>query len=176
MAAAGGIAIKKATADDLPDITFIHVTSWKEAYRGLIDQDYLDNLSMDARLSRWREGFAERQKDPSYALYMASVDGEPAGFIACGTPRDADMEGAGEILAAYVLARFYGQGIGYALYQEALRHFHDKDTLYLYVLTTNMRAQKAYRQWGGRIDEGKIKTQLIGTQSIEEYRVIFKPR
>lgn len=47
--AGGGITldIKTATINDVKDISYIHAVSWKTAYKGVIPQDYLDNLKND---------------------------------------------------------------------------------------------------------------------------------
>lgn len=39
--------IRKATIDDVKDISRIHALSWKSAYKGIVPQTYLDELKED---------------------------------------------------------------------------------------------------------------------------------
>ncbi|WP_274857053.1 hypothetical protein [Bacillus methanolicus] len=41
--------IRKAVGDDAAQIARVHVKSWQETYKGLIDQNYLDNLKIEKR-------------------------------------------------------------------------------------------------------------------------------
>ena len=66
------IRIIEATWDDLPEVARVHVQSWQEAYAGLLPQDYLDNLSVEARLHRWRESF---QHPKTTATALATTTG-----------------------------------------------------------------------------------------------------
>ena len=43
------IKIRVAQAGDEPAIAKVHIQSWQEAYKGLIPQDYLDQLSSELR-------------------------------------------------------------------------------------------------------------------------------
>ena len=50
------IEIRAAQLNDAPSIAQVHIRSWKTAYRGIIDQDYLDNgLDLAVRTRRWQE-------------------------------------------------------------------------------------------------------------------------
>jgi len=39
--------IRKATLDDSHQIGYVHYKSWLETYRGIVDDVYLDNLSVE---------------------------------------------------------------------------------------------------------------------------------
>lgn len=41
------VEIRTCEFNDIPDIARIHVLSWKNTYRGLASQDYLDGLSIE---------------------------------------------------------------------------------------------------------------------------------
>jgi len=46
------VMIRQATEEDARQIADIVVEDWKKAYRGIIDQDYLDSMSVEERYSR----------------------------------------------------------------------------------------------------------------------------
>ena len=49
----GHLTIRAATRDDARAIAEVHVASWRAGYRGLVDDDFLAALSVDARLATW---------------------------------------------------------------------------------------------------------------------------
>ena len=44
-----GIIVRNAKKEDIRQIAEILVEDWKTAYRGIIDSDYLDSMSVDSR-------------------------------------------------------------------------------------------------------------------------------
>ena len=67
----GMIHIRMARRLDAPGIARVHATTWKEAYRGLLDGAYLDSLSEKRLAVRWRthrtSGFTRRTRSTSGA-------------------------------------------------------------------------------------------------------------
>lgn len=51
--------IRKATIDDVKEMNRIHVLSWKAAYKGIVPQNYLDELKEDF----WVSAFEKRLSD-----------------------------------------------------------------------------------------------------------------
>jgi len=43
------VTIRQATVEDAAIISFIGVTSWQAAYRGIVPDSYLDSLSVEQR-------------------------------------------------------------------------------------------------------------------------------
>ena len=41
------VSIRAAVGDDAPAIADVHVRAWQAAYRGIIEDEYLDGLSVD---------------------------------------------------------------------------------------------------------------------------------
>jgi hypothetical protein len=46
--------IRRATINDARAIAEVHVKSWQVAYRGLLPEDFLQNLSVERREEQWR--------------------------------------------------------------------------------------------------------------------------
>jgi hypothetical protein len=66
--------VRLAAADDAPAIADIHIRSWRATYRGLVPDAILDGLSMERRVTSWREAIAGQERD----LAAGSGDGDRA--------------------------------------------------------------------------------------------------
>ena len=58
------------------------------AYRGLVDEDFLDRLSHAEHLSMWQHRF--EAADPELHVLVAEADGDLIGFSSFGPSRDDD--------------------------------------------------------------------------------------
>ena len=135
--------IRKATREDAWQIADILVEDWKTAYRGIIDSDYLDVMSVEERYQR------ELQR---YQIYMvAAVENEILGFTWNQT---ADDESADcEIIALYVRYAKRKSGIGRALFQNAIDFFKSsgRSKMIVWCLKDNKEARKFYEKMGGKV-------------------------
>jgi ribosomal protein S18 acetylase RimI-like enzyme len=100
--------IREATPDDARAIATVHVASWRSTYRGLLDDLYLDNLSVDDHEARWQRLLAGGNGD----TFVAEEGGEVVGFASCGRERDQDPIYLGELYAIYLLESHQRRGIG----------------------------------------------------------------
>ena len=144
--------VRRAIPRDADAIAHVHVTSWRAAYRGLVHDDYLDDLSERERAAGWRRGIEE---GPGRAL-IAEEAGRVVGFVALGPIRDgAPDPGIGEIYAIYVLPERWGNGIGGDLFAGATEELRESgfSTGVLYVLQGNDRARRFYEKAGWTTDE-----------------------
>jgi GrpB-like predicted nucleotidyltransferase (UPF0157 family)/GNAT superfamily N-acetyltransferase len=93
---------------------------------------------------------------PGQGLAVASVDGEPVGFVHLGEPkvRSRELAEAAFLSALYVLPAHHGQGVGAALlgYAEAMARADGVEDIYLWCLTDNTRAVGFYEVAGYRYD------------------------
>ena len=69
--------IRKCELKDIPGITETVTTSWKETYKGLVPDDYLDNLdsTMEERTKNARERFLNGEMQ-----FVLEIDGKIVGF------------------------------------------------------------------------------------------------
>ena len=157
------ITIKKMETDgEIKGKAYVHYKAWQQAYPGLIDQDYLDKMS----LSKCEE-IAYRWLDN----ILVAKDGERVvGFVGYGQCGNEDLPGAGEVFAIYVLKEYYGKGVGCALMDAALELLKDNDRIAVWVLEGNERAIRFYEKCGFRFD-GKKETITLGTP-VTELRMV----
>ena len=52
--------IRRAKLDDAPGIAKVHVESWRTTYKGIIPNDFLNNLSYEAKNRVMEEKYCKR--------------------------------------------------------------------------------------------------------------------
>jgi L-amino acid N-acyltransferase YncA len=157
------IAIRKATGQDAREIASVHVESWREAYRGLVPQPYLDGLDINARTETWMS----RLDQANYNVFVAIRDGKVCGFISGGGVREPVQDFDAEFYAIYILHAAKGKGIGRLLMRrlaEALQAQGYKRAI-LWVLADNP-SRGFYERLGGQ--QVTQKTAPVGGMDLLE--------
>ena len=138
------ITKKMETDDEIRGKAYVHWKAWQEAYLGIVKHSYLDERTIDQC-----EKTALSNKDST----IIAKDGKCViGFVQYGKYNYDDLEDAGEITALYVLADYYGKGIGYRLMQEAMKHLSGYSQTVVFVIKGNQRAIHFYTRYGFRFD------------------------
>lgn len=167
------LEIRRARIEDAEALATVHVRSWQAAYVGLIPQQYLDSLSVDARrLDRWNRTLAETAWPRSGTL-VAVLDERVVAFAGISPSRDDDQDSAtvGEVQAIYAVPEVWGRGIGRALMNSAIAALTHAGFSFatLWVLDTNRRARRFYEAGPWRAD-GATKREDTGQFVIHEIR------
>ena len=169
--------IRKALPSDAKTIAQVHISSWQAAYRDLMPAQYLSSL--EATLAQ-RESFWMRALESDESnVWVAHVDKHVVGWISVGASRDEDAAGAntGEVMAIYVLARYWQTGAGLALWKAGLQTLRECgfQGVTLWVLSLNERAIRFYRRAGCVADAGSERNLIRGGVTLEEvrYRLAF---
>jgi len=136
----------------------VHCLAWKEAYRVLLDQAFLD-----ARTYEFSEERALRAFNAGVHTLLAKDGDEVVGFADYGPYRGDDLANAGEVYALYVLSSHYRRGIGSALMEAALTRMPKYEHTAVWVLEGNERAIAFYRSRGFAFD-GASQTLTLGSQ------------
>lgn len=142
----------------------VYVTSWQRAYRGLIDQDFLDSMDPVARIENWRRILSQ----PRGRVLVGEVDGQVAGFCTVGPSTDP---GWGEVYSLYLAPEHWGIGLGRDLLaagEKALSEDGDTRAM-LWVLDTNQRARRFYERQGWE-PARPIRLENIGGTDVTEVR------
>ncbi|MFJ5989606.1 GNAT family N-acetyltransferase [Lentzea sp. NPDC092896] len=152
------MTVRPAVVADAPAVAAVHVQTWQTAYRGLVPDSVLDELSVEARTSMWERGI------PRGGVWVGLFDSAVAGFVAVGPSREPDA--AFELYAIYVLPSAWDTGLGYELARAALEGQQD---VVLWVFDENPRARRFYERLGFRAD-GTVRTETIGGAELKEIR------
>jgi RimJ/RimL family protein N-acetyltransferase len=158
------VAVRSAAIGDAAEMGRLHVLSWRAAYRGLIAQDYLDNLDIDQRAEHWRRTVARAREHAP--LLVAVAGGEVVGFTGFGPvlDRDSELPTVGQLYGIDVRPDRWGQGVGRALLAAVHTGLVDLDyrSAVLWVLPGNQRACQVYEHYGWRYDGGTRTAEVFG--------------
>lgn len=164
-----GLVVRRAGPADARGIAEVVVAGWQTAYRGILPDEFLDSLRVEAREAAWREMLA-RDVDGDAPAWVAEREGRVVGFVSSGPPRDEDVAlPAAEIYAIYVLPQSWRQTLGRTLMDTAVAHWQagGATTLTLWVFEANERARAFYDTMGWRPDGGRQQLQLGGFAASE---------
>jgi GNAT superfamily N-acetyltransferase len=157
------VHIRTATIDDAAGIAKVGVDTWRTAYRGLVDDDYLNNLCYERSENKWKTGLTEENR---FTFVAADNDGQIVGFAHAGPERDGDPTYKGELYALYVLSEHQGKGISKTLFDRVTERFKAKDIhgMIIWTLSDN-KSRGFYEHLNGRFLRNK--TLIIGGRELE---------
>lgn len=146
----------------------VHVRSWQVAYRGLLSGRYLDALKPEDRARRYT--FSSGDPRTPFTL-VALMDDTICGFATTLPTRDADSEGKGELAGLYVDPDWWDCGVGRVLIAAARERLAAQGfaTALLWVLDSNVRAQRFYGKDGWRPD-GMRRVEKVWDVKVQEVR------
>ena len=143
------LEIRQITLEDIPHVVKIQIAGWQTAYRGIIDDEYLDSLDEESKK-------VKRKRDYNKSPFIVAVlDGKIVGFCRYLYEVVSD-DGEGfesEIMALYVMPELKGKGIGKAIFsyvKEDLKK-HGKRNAILWCLKENYPSRAFYEKKGGKI-------------------------
>lgn len=162
--------IRTATLGDENRLAQVHIQSWQEAYKGLLPQEYLDQLPLELenRIKMWKSILANPKR---WAWVAENSQGIIVGFVLFGPPRDPDKEGFIELGAIYLLASEKGKGIGFSLLSAGFNKMKDLGykRSYCWVLENNPTI-KFYERSGASYTT-QIKEDEIGGKKFKELAI-----
>lgn len=146
-----GVVLRPARPDDAQAIARVQVAAWRSTYRGLVPDEFLDNMEEDPE--KWLN--AIRRDDgtaqASFVIVAEDASGGVIGYAAAGRERTGDPRYKGELHAIYILEERQRQGIGKRLVRAAaqglLKRGHS--SMLVWVLAENP-FRRFYESLGGR--------------------------
>lgn len=107
------MVIRKATPQDAAVIAKVHVDSWRTTYKGIVPDNYLEQLSYERRGAMWTHVITNQPENP---VFVAEDDDRGVvGFANGGKERSGNPSYQAELYALYIFKEFQGSGIGRAL-------------------------------------------------------------
>ena len=137
-----GIVIRAAEKEDVRQIAEILVEDWQMAYRGIMDDAFLDSMNADQRYE------IEVKR---YQKYIVAADGDEILGYAWLEPTDEEPADC-EVIALYVRYSKRNNGIGKLLMEHAFSHFREsgKKKMIVWCLKENYESRKFYEKAGGK--------------------------
>ena len=143
--------IRKAVKEDSYNVAKLIVSGWQTAYRGLIDDTYLNNMSVDTMAPRWEKHILNQNEDNH--IYVYEENNKILGVIRFGPPLDESLKYNSEIHVLYVEPSLKRKGIGTKLFNFAKTYFISNNTtdMIIWCLKNNIPSIKFYEKMGGTI-------------------------
>ncbi len=166
------INYQTANKSDYKSIAALHAKSWQQNNRGILDDNYLDNLVQEERLKVWTERF---QNPADNQHIITGKDKEKlCGFTCLYGGKDPKY---GTYLDNLHIAKeWHGQGIGKKLMQLAAQwsqQHYPNQGLYLLVFMANTPAIGFYERIGGQRMEIKSYDLGDGTGRVGEVGLYY---
>jgi len=147
-----GVTIRAADQKDATAIARVHIDSWRTAYRGLVPDAYLAQISYEESEGTWRRILCEG--DDKRLLVAEMDDVGVVGFALGGRGRTGDpVDPAyeGELWGIHILAEHRRQGIGRMLVREVARWLATQGMHSMFVwFLHDAAAPHFYRALGGQ--------------------------
>jgi ribosomal protein S18 acetylase RimI-like enzyme len=143
------VAIRAASASDAEAIAALHLASWWAAYRGIVPDQFLNAITLENRIARWRRALA-LSESPVDETTMA-VDGDTVlGVCSFGPRRWPESSSVGEVYALHVEPGSWRRGIGKLLLDDSLVRLAARGfaSAVLWVLRDNWNARHFYAAQG----------------------------
>lgn len=159
------IIIRNANIEDLKEVASIAVSGWKEAYRGIIEEEYLNNMSVEETYQKIKEGYQKNK------YIVAELKSEIVGFCRYTLNYSKSDDNAdGEIIALYVKPNLKYNGIGTKMFSYVMNEFKENGSyrIVLGCLKENFSSRKFYEKMGG-----KVYTEKWFERGNKEYKEVF---
>ena len=140
--------VRNVKKEDLRAVSEIAVRGWQTAYRGIIDDEYLDSLSVEANYQKRLKDYKEN------GFIVAELDNEVVGFCRYTLENLFSKEMPeidGEICAIYVKPELKRNGIGRELFKYVFNEFkkNGNKKIILWCLKGNYPSRAFYEKMGG---------------------------
>jgi ribosomal protein S18 acetylase RimI-like enzyme len=112
------LVTRLAVPADATAIAEVHVAAWRTTYRGIVDQGYIDTLSVAERAAAWSQRLSGNVTPAPDILVAVGTDGRIVGFISGGLIREPFAGFDAELHAIYLLEAFQRAVMGRRLVRE----------------------------------------------------------
>lgn len=155
--------------EDQKGMAKIKVDSWQNTYKGIIEQEYLDNLNYDIQESKYIDSFDEYKNTVLVAEHNDTK--EIIGY-ACFSTEENEFADC-ELISLYLSPKETKKGIGTCLFREVIKELkkYNKKTMILWCIRENKNAIKFYEKLGGIKKYDKMAK--IGNKIYREDGFIF---
>ena len=153
------IEIRNIKLEEIKDAIDIKITGWQNAYRGIIDDYFLDVTlpsEREKRIENWASNYEESP------FIVAIYNGEVVGFsrFVDNNNFSPNIDCDSELCAIYVKPNYKFMGIGTKLFNYITDYFKslNKEKMILWCLDGNLPSIKFYTKMGGTIVAEKYAT------------------
>lgn len=159
--------IREKEMEDIPEFVLLINEVWNETYKGIFDDDFLDNMknTVYERIKIIKENFSEKD---SYSYVLVDKN-RLVGYTSVDKSRDEDYPEAGELSSLYLLKEYHGNGYGKMLYEFSLNKIKDLGYKNFIVGCLDKNpTNEFYKKMGGKLYKQKLK-KIGNKEYIENY-------
>lgn len=146
------IILQRATADNVEAIAKLHTKSWRNSYKNILSDDYLDKHALQDRQAVWQKRF--EVENLNQFVLIAKEGDSLVGFVCLFA--NYDQRFGSYLDNLHVDPSYQGQGLGKQLMQKVaiwlLNYSNDtsnQNAMYLWVFKANQAACRFYESLGG---------------------------
>ena len=145
------ITFRVATAADAAAIAAVRVDSWRATYRGVIPDDYLDDMRADESAEMWEQVLEANR--PDIGVYVAEAGAEVVGFAAGMLLQPEKLDCNAELTAIYVKPIAQRGGVGRRLLALVAHRLQQVGAVSLlaWVIADNQVARTFYEELGAEL-------------------------
>ena len=161
------ITIRNVKKEDLPSVVDIKIKGWQNAYKRIIDDEYLKKLDneYEKRLNKMEKNYMTN------GFIVAELNNEVVGFcryIFDNNSKEYIENADCEMGALYVKPELKYLGMGTQMFNYVLNEFkkQNKTKMILWCFKENEPSKKFYTKMGGKII--KEKTSIIDNKNYQE--------
>ena len=159
------IIIRNIEEKDIENVVDIQIDGWRAAYRGIVDDEFLDSMDKKEKIKKMRNNYKENN------FIVAEINNEIVAFCRYTFDNRYSNEIPNadcELAALYVKPELKYKGIGTKLVNYVKKEFKKKGKTKMIIgcLKDNEPSKKFYTKMGGKIiNEKKIE---IGEKEYDE--------
>lgn len=163
------IAFRPAVESDLPQVGRIVVDAWRSTFAGLLQPDFLNNMSSAQQTERHRRAFF--RQGATYHVACAGAE-NVIGFASGGYSRHGEFPQENEVYAIYILDEYQRQKIGRTLFLSVLDDFKGSNRKGLIVLALEKNPNLGfYKRLGGT--QVIAKPLILGAETVDQFAFLW---
>ena len=137
--------IRKANIKDAKEIVKINMLGWKQTYKGIFPQKFLDDLNVNDEVS------IKKCENKINEYAVCEIDNKIVGIVRYGKNKKDFDDSYGEIYALYIDNRYQHQGIGTKLFKFAIDELKNNFKVVLVSTLIENSANAFYKKIGGNL-------------------------
>lgn len=161
--------VEKPKKEDAKEIAKLVISAWQDAYKGLIDAEYLNNLNIENATKRWK-----KEIESNNNIFIYRENSQILGIIKYG--EDELLKSNGEVYVLYTKPEEKRKGIGTKLLniakQELLKSGYKGLTVWC--LDGNTIGESFYTKSGG--DKKEKRVYNVNGIDVKENKFLFSLR
>ncbi len=155
--------IQEATLKHAPGIASVLVKTWQQAYKGVIDQDYLDSLDLKQGEERW-QNILQTPNRKSQVYVLLNNQDQVVGIYSVGQSRYPEHPFTHELYLIYILPEYQKRGLGRFMFEDIKKKLHALNVQNLCVMVLQQGPAVAYyKKMGAQIIQ-EHQTEIGGKQ------------